>query len=113
MKKHDLFEGTKKEIARQAILTGNAAKVARHHGISRFTVSKWVHSYRDEIEKEMDLHPEDSVSEKYGEWKEKYDRAEKLLGEKELQIQVMKDYIKALETQTGKKNGKSTKPSSK
>ena len=109
MMKHDLFEGTKKEIVRQAIATGNASKVARQHGISRYTVHKWVNQFRDEVEKEMDLPSEEELGEKYTELKEKYDRAERLLGEKELQIQIMQEYIKTLEGHSGKKHGKSTK----
>jgi len=90
------IEDVKKQYVRMAIESGNASHIARKVGVSVSTLGGWVKIYRDEVEREM---KEDGVSpltdsSTSDELQKKYDQAMKLLGEKELEVAMLRDMLK-------------------
>jgi transposase-like protein len=90
----------KEEILREVKEVGNVSLVARRHGISKSTISTWIKDSKnkDEIkikpgrkalvegEKELEKELTDVTKEN--------DQLKKLLGEKDLEIAILKDLIK-------------------
>lgn len=94
--RNKVIEGVKKQYARMAIEAGNAAHVARKLGISPDTLRNWVNQYLDEIEREMvneGVHPV-SQPPSTDELQAKYDKALQLLGEKELEVALLREQLK-------------------
>lgn len=95
--RHRYLEEFKKQVVREALEGGNASFVARKYGYSSSAVHDWVRQYRDEVEAEMGkkekvdkiLNPETTED-----WQSKYEKAVKLLGEKDLEIAILKDLVK-------------------
>lgn len=79
-----------------AIESGNNTTVARHAGIDRNTLAKWIKEYGDEVREQMDdpttaiLSAEPTKEE----LKAKYEQAMKLLGEKELEVAMLRNLLK-------------------
>jgi transposase len=90
------IEDVKKQYVRMAIESGNSAFIARKVGVARKTLTDWVKRYRDEVEAEMardGVLPLEPTSSKE-EIQKKYDNAMKLLGEKELEIAMLREMVK-------------------
>jgi transposase len=97
-RRNEYLEKMKKNLVREALSGGNSSFVARKHGIHPGTLKKWVKEYRDEVEFQMDKQssttpnlPNDSDSTDY---KKMYEKAVTLLGEKDLEIAILKDLVK-------------------
>jgi transposase len=94
---HNKFEELRIQLVEEALDRGNVALTARKHGISPRALQGWVKQYRDEVE--MTLKKKKDID-KLGaphtmeDWKEKYDYAAKLLGEKEMEIGILRDLVK-------------------
>ncbi|SMF66946.1 Transposase and inactivated derivatives [Paenibacillus uliginis N3/975] len=95
---HSKFDELRIQVVEEALERGNVALTARKHGLSPYSLYKWVKQYRDEVEmtmsrkKNMDrleVQPQTT-----GDWKEKYEQATKLIGEKELEIAILRDLVK-------------------
>lgn len=94
---HSKFDELRIQVVEEALDRGNVALTARKHGISPYSLYKWIKQYRDEVEvtvgKKKDLnnlsHPQTAQ-----EWEQKYEQAAKLLGEKELEIAILRDLVK-------------------
>ena len=99
-RKIDALEDVKKSYVRMAIESGNYTTVARNAGIDRNTLSKWIKEYGEEIREQMDdpitgiLSAEPSKEE----LKAKYEQAMKLLGEKELEVAMLRNLLKKTNT---------------
>ena len=95
-KKIELFEDVKKHHVRMALETNKIATTARSAGIHPDTLRKWIKEYEieilDQIEAEGKSIMPSVTTEK--EYKKKYELAMKLLGEKELEVAVLKDALK-------------------
>lgn len=93
------LEKMKKQLVEEALNGGNASFVARKHGVDPSTVKKWVKEYRDEVEEELAKKQVPKVKSEKPEidYKEKYEKAAKLLGEKEVEIAILKDLLKKTE----------------
>lgn len=94
--KIEMFENLKKKYVRMALETNKYATTARAAGISTDTLRKWMKEYetdvRDEMEREgISLTTSEPSSMDY---KQKYEKAMKLLGEKELEVALLKDALK-------------------
>lgn len=79
-----------------ALDSGNNAFLARKLGISPKTFGSWVRKYRDEVEEEMakeGLHPQIEPP-GMNDLQAKYDHAMKLLGEKELEVAMLREVLK-------------------
>ena len=87
----------KKQLVREALEGGNGAFVARKHGISSSAISRWIQQYRDEVEEEMAKRKSmDGIPnpESADDWKQRYEQAAKLLGEKEMEITLLRELVK-------------------
>ena len=81
-----------------ALETGNHASnsIARKAGIDRSTFKKWVDVYQDEISEEMEKEDIVILSDEptKEELQKKYNQAMKLLGEKELEVALLREIVK-------------------
>ncbi|RXS98999.1 helix-turn-helix domain-containing protein, partial [Ammoniphilus sp. CFH 90114] len=90
------FIELKKQIVREALEGGNAAFVARQHGLSPKTVSQWVRDYREEVEEEMAKKDQDQVSvlSEDVDLKKQLDQALKLIGKLKVENEILQDLLK-------------------
>lgn len=94
---HSKFDELRVQIVEEALSRGNIALTARKHGISPYSLYKWVKQYRDEVEVTMGKRKKLnnlSSPQTAEEWEQKYEQAAKLLGEKELEIAILRDLVK-------------------
>jgi len=91
----------KLQIIKEALETGNASIVARRHDISTSLVSKWVRQYKREGtgvpqgEKQRKTHNKCPVTiEEHKKMISENEKLKKLLGEKELEIEILRDLLK-------------------
>ncbi|WP_409295179.1 transposase [Peribacillus sp. SCS-26] len=95
-KKIKVLEDVKKNYVRLALESGNYSSIARRAGIDRSTLSGWIQEYGDEIRERMEdpatviLSTEPTKEE----LKAKYEQAVKLLGEKELEVAMLRNLLK-------------------
>ncbi|MFC0273220.1 helix-turn-helix domain-containing protein [Metabacillus herbersteinensis] len=96
MKKIEVIEDVKKKYVRMALETGNLSSIARKAGITRDTLRSWVKVYEDEIREVMEQDGTTTLSEhpSKDELMDKYEVAMKLLGEKELEVALLKNLLK-------------------
>ncbi|MBM6994651.1 helix-turn-helix domain-containing protein [Paenibacillus sp. DXFW5] len=94
---HSKFDELRIQVVEEALDRGNVALTARKHGISPYSLYKWVKQYRDEVEinmgKKKDI-KQLNDPQTAQEWEQKYEQAAKLLGEKELEIAILRDLVK-------------------
>lgn len=90
------FEEVKRKYVRMALEAGNTSFIARKVGVSPKTLQTWVKQFRDEIEKEMESEGVSPLTESSppSDIQAKYENAMKLLGEKELEIAMLREQIK-------------------
>jgi transposase-like protein len=95
-KKIEALEEVKRNYVRMALESGNYSSIARHAGISRSTLTKWIKEYEDEVREQMEDPTSAIVSTEptKEELKAKYEQAMKLLGEKELEVAMLRNLLK-------------------
>lgn len=95
-KKIEIIEDVKKKYVRMALETGNYTSASRKAGIARNTLSKWINEYEDEVRELMESEGTTTLSDEptKDELMEKYEQAMKLLGEKELEVAMLKNLLK-------------------
>lgn len=90
----------KKEYVAEVLAGGYRIDVAaRRFGMAPKTLRNWVRQYEDEVEELMAKKRQDAEQIKqdatqYRELQKKYDEAMKLLGEKELEVQMLRELVK-------------------
>jgi transposase-like protein len=88
----------KKQLVEQVVAGYRTEYVARTQGISPNTLGKWVRQYWDEVELNMVKSKQEAelkeVKELSVDMESKYKQAVKLLGEKELEIAILRDLVK-------------------
>jgi transposase-like protein len=89
----------KKEFVAQVVSGYRTEAVARQHGMSPNTLSKWVNQYQDEVGEIMVKKREEAEqvqqdAAQLHSVNKKYNEAVKLLGEKELEINILRDLLK-------------------
>jgi len=95
-KKIEALEEVKKNYVRLALESGNYSSISRQAGIDRKTLTNWIQEYGDEIRERMEdpttaiLTTEPTKEE----LKAKYEQAMKLLGEKELEVAMLRNLLK-------------------
>lgn len=97
-------EEQKLAVVREAIETGNCAVVGRRHGIAENLVSRWVRQFRALGESAF-TRPAGGGSEEVRAYRAlafENERLKRLLGEKELEIAVLKDLVKKRPANRGK-----------
>jgi transposase-like protein len=90
---------TKKEFVAEVLMGYRTEVVARRHGLSPKTLSDWVRQYRDEVGDIMERKRQEQeqlleAAAKYQELQKKYEEALKLLGEKDLEINILREMVK-------------------
>jgi transposase-like protein len=91
---------TKKEFVAEVLTGGYRTEVvARRHGMSPKTLREWVRQYQDEVDDLMVKKREEAErikkdAEQLPELQKQYDQAIKLLGEKELEIALLRELVK-------------------
>jgi len=73
--------------------------VARRHGLSPETLSKWVRQYRDEVGDIMERKKQEQqqileAAANYEELQKKYEEALKLIGHLQLENNILRDMVK-------------------
>lgn len=100
IKRHS--EEFKKQVVKEALETGNASLVGRKHSISPSIVARWVRAEKPNPMKTMTrkaLQAEPDLVEDPKEAKKAMDQntqLKKLLGEKELEIEILRDLLKKM-----------------
>jgi len=79
-----------------ALETGNQTSIARKAGIDRNTLKKWINEYQDDVSEQMEKEDITILSDDptQAELQKKYDQALKLLGEKELEVALLREIVK-------------------
>ncbi|WP_261134890.1 helix-turn-helix domain-containing protein [Bacillus sp. Marseille-Q3570] len=99
-KKIDVIEDVKKQYVRMVLETGNLSSIARKAGITRDTLRKWLKTYEDEVRDAMYKEGQTVLSDNptKAELQDKYEQAMKLLGEKEMEVAMLKNLLKKNES---------------
>ena len=89
-------EELKKEYVELVVSGYRTEHVARQHGMSPSTLSRWVRQYCDEVQAEMVKKKQQSeqLAKDTQDVQKKYEQAKKMLGEKERKIAILKDLVK-------------------
>ncbi|WCL61240.1 transposase [Bacillus subtilis] len=84
----------KQQVVQEAIETGNKALVARRHELSPNLVSKWVKAFQEKGN--LDHSGIQDIVSLSGikQLEEENDQLKKLLGEKDLEISILRDVLK-------------------
>jgi transposase-like protein len=91
-----LYEEVQLDIVRQSLSGIKVGVLARQHDIHPETIRSWIRKFRDQV----DVHELPPVDHQILELKrlqeveEKYDKAVKILGEKELEIEILRELVK-------------------
>jgi len=86
-----------REKAAQEVLSGiKAAVVARKYGVTPGTVNQWVRDYREQHGEQDHPYPQEQAEEmkRLHEVEKKYEKAVKMLGEKDLEIEILRELLK-------------------
>lgn len=92
----EIFEDLKRYYVRMALETNKHATTAKAAGIHPNTLRKWIKKYELEIKDQMESEGISIINHEPTEmeYKKKYEVAMKLLGEKELEVALLKDALK-------------------
>ena len=91
---------TKLRIIKEAIATGNVSIVARRYDLSASMVSKWVRQYKKDNDKAFDDETKNQVAtpalleKEYFKLEKENEQLKKILGEKDLEVAILRDLIK-------------------
>jgi len=88
----------KADIALKAIETGQVAEIGRQYGLTPGQVSKWVSYLKENGSNIFVTTPDKEI----GELKSKLSKLEQLIGKKEIELSLMKNFMDFY----GSKNGK-------
>lgn len=101
MTRHNYSSELKDKVIKEALETGNCALVARRHEIAEYTVRDWVRAHRTKNSKNSSGKDSTSNSsatntislDQLSESQEN-ERLKKIIGEKDLEIAILKDLLK-------------------
>lgn len=96
MKRKRYSQDFRMQVVKEALETGNASLVARRHEIHNGIVSRWVREYQDQTGSSTTSCLTEPLQNKaeYKKITNENDQLKKLLGEKELEIQILRDLLK-------------------
>lgn len=87
----------KLQVVKEALETGNGALVARRHELSASMVSRWVREYRKYGESAFNKGNSKMVvmsNNSHHRLEDENERLKKILGEKELEVAILRDLLK-------------------
>lgn len=96
MRRSRLYEEMRLQVVKEALSGIKVAVLARKYEVSPKSINTWIREYRDQIS-ESDIPAADaSIQElkRLQEIEEKYDKAMRVLGEKELEIEILRELLK-------------------
>ncbi|ALS26216.1 helix-turn-helix domain-containing protein [Paenibacillus cisolokensis] len=91
-----LYEEVRLDVVREALSGIKVGVLARKYNLHPETVRTWIRTYRDQV----DIHKLPPADHQLQELKrlqeveEKYEKAMKVLGEKELEIEILRELLK-------------------
>ena len=91
--KRDFTEEEKVKIVQEVLEVGSTNLIAIKHSINRSQLSRWVNNYR-RYGKTIKPKDEKELKEVIPNYKKEYEKQKKLLKEKELEIEVLRDLLK-------------------
>jgi|HigsolmetaGSP11D_1036233.scaffolds.fasta_scaffold00395_9 transposase-like protein len=96
MRKTKAFHKTRLKIVGEALAGVKTGVLARKYGIHPETIRNWIRKYRDEVGPDNIPSTDEQILElkRLQDIEEKYHKAMKLLGEKELEIEVLRELLK-------------------
>lgn len=91
-----MYEEVRIQVVKEALSGIKVAVLARKYGVSPKSINSWVREYRDKIEEDEIPNPDTHIQEikRLQEIEEKYNKAIKVLGEKELEIEILRELLK-------------------
>lgn len=91
-----MFEEIRIQIVKEALSGIKVAVLARKYDVSPKSINAWVREYRDKISEEDIPTADAQIQElkRLQEVEEKYNKAVKVLGEKELEIEILRELLK-------------------
>ncbi|APM37953.1 transposase [Clostridium kluyveri] len=107
MKGKSYTKELKEEVLREVKEVGNVSLVSRRHGISKSTIFTWIKNSKDEIKvkpgRKALVEGEKELENELTEVTKENDHLKKLLGEKDLEVAILRDLIKKSNPQLKKK----------
>lgn len=96
MKKKQMVDEYKWNVVKEAMSGIKVSYLARKHEVSPRTIYLWIQEYKDKYGDDIYLSVEEreSESKRLAELEGKYEQAMKLLGEKELTIEILTELVK-------------------
>lgn len=90
------FEEVRLQIVREALSGVKIAVVARRYEVHPETVRNWVRQYREQVGDDQIPSTDEQIEElkRLQGVEEKYEKAVKILGEKELEIEILRELLK-------------------
>jgi transposase-like protein len=96
MQRNKLFEEVRFKVAQEALGGIKTGVLARKYDVTPKTIRNWVNEYQETFGDDAVPTLDDRVAEskRLAELEEKYNRALKALGEKQLEIEVLRELVK-------------------
>ena len=96
MRTSKAFQEIRMKVVGEALAGIKIGVLARKYGINPETIRNWVRKYRDEVGPDNIPSTDEQILElkRLQDIEEKYHKAIKLLGEKELEIEVLRELLK-------------------
>lgn len=96
MRTRKVFDETRLKIVREALSGIKIAVLARKYEVHPETIRNWVKQYRDQVGDDNIPSTDEQIQElkRLQEIEEKYHKAVKALGEKELEIEILRELLK-------------------
>ncbi|OBZ13791.1 transposase [Bacillus sp. FJAT-26390] len=92
MRRKRQSEAYKMKVVEEALQGGNFSHTARKHDLNPESVRVWVREYRDSLAVEKKEVAEGPIPEE--DYELKYNRAMKILGEKEVELEILRELLK-------------------
>ena len=91
-----LHEEQREKVAIEALSGIKVGVLSRKYGVSPKTINGWVRDYREKHGEQEYPFPQEQVEEmkRLHEIEKKYDKAMKMLGEKDLEIEILRELLK-------------------
>ncbi|GIP36714.1 transposase [Paenibacillus sp. J2TS4] len=91
-----LYEEVRLDVVRQALSGIKVGVLARNYDLHPETIRNWIRTYRDQVDVDELPPAEQQYQElkRLQEIEEKYEKAKKVLGEKELEIEILRELLK-------------------
>ncbi|MCA0758757.1 transposase [Paenibacillus sp. N4] len=95
-RRNKAYEEIRLQVTREALSGIKVAVLARKYGVHPETIRSWIRDHRDEIEVGEIPPADEQLQElkRLQEVEEKYQTAMKILGEKELEIEILRELVK-------------------